>query len=279
MFTISADTNCQADFTWSYTADQTQIHFKNASAAGVVSWYWDFGDGTSSVLQQPSHKYESGGVYTVTLTTINATGLCISSISKRVVAGAPLCYAYFDLQVDTATRSVTFQNGSEGEMLKYYWSFGDGTASILQDPVHQFKLAGNYEVSLSIKNTDGTCSDQYAVRIQLAPPVCDADFSAFVDSITNTAYFLSKIQDPMNQYYWIFGDGTISNISNPVVQFGYPGYFLCFTRLKVRDLSIQFGSAFSGCLFRRLMYQPSFLMTGILCVSTNSIRVPSGSSI
>ena len=224
-YSVLADTICQADFTWNYTSDSTHISFRDASAPGVISWYWDFGDGTTSILQQPNHNFEHEGTFTVTLSTKDATGLCTSSVSKHVIAGSPLCSASFDMLIDSLTRTVTFQDSSKGEMLKYYWSFGDGKISKLQNPVHQYKQAGFYEASLSIRNSAGNCSDKYAVRIQLAPPVCDASFSVFVESTTNTAYFNSKVQDPANKYYWIFGDGTISNISNPVVQFGYPGYY------------------------------------------------------
>ena len=48
---------------------------------------------------------------------------------------------------------------------------------------------------------------------------------------------------------------------------------------QVPELPAVIGRNFPGFLFFRLMYQPIFFITGTLCVSTNSIQVPSGSSM
>ena len=223
-FSGPSETLCQADFIWTVDSVNTnRILFTDLSESKVVSWYWDFGDGTTSKLKNPSHLYKSEGIYTVTLSTIDATGFCTDSKSTKITIGFSPCNAYFDFTVDKKT--ATFLNGSEGDMLKYYWTFGDGTVSVLKDPVHQYMKDAIYEVSLSIRNADGTCSDNYKAKIELAQPVCDPDFTVFVDSISNTAYFKSKIQDLSSQYYWVFGNGVTSSRSNPVISFSKPGYY------------------------------------------------------
>ena len=50
------------------------INFTDLSSNGPTSWLWDFGDGTTSTLQNPTHAYSNGGNYTVTLTTSNIYG-------------------------------------------------------------------------------------------------------------------------------------------------------------------------------------------------------------
>ena len=46
----------------------------NASTGGATSWSWDFGDGNSSALQNPSHTFVSNGEYQVNLTVTNGFG-------------------------------------------------------------------------------------------------------------------------------------------------------------------------------------------------------------
>lgn len=64
-----------AGFTSSYTnrCDGT-IQFKDLSSGSPASWSWDFGDGQTSTLQNPSHKYAASGNYTVKLTATNPGG-------------------------------------------------------------------------------------------------------------------------------------------------------------------------------------------------------------
>jgi PKD repeat protein len=50
------------------------VDFTDVTGGGVSGWLWDFGDGFTSTLQNPSHTYASSGTYTVTLTTTNCAG-------------------------------------------------------------------------------------------------------------------------------------------------------------------------------------------------------------
>ena len=63
-----------------FSADQTlgelplTVHFTDSSTLNPTSWSWDFGDGTSSTLQNPEHTYSAEGSYTVSLTATNDYG-------------------------------------------------------------------------------------------------------------------------------------------------------------------------------------------------------------
>ena len=69
--TISAGVNPVAGF--NYTSNQLDFNFTNLSS-GANSYLWDFGDGTTSTIQNPTHSYSSPGMYTVTLTVTNNCG-------------------------------------------------------------------------------------------------------------------------------------------------------------------------------------------------------------
>lgn len=80
--------------TAAFTESASYIHlgdsitFTNTSA-GAVSYSWTFGDGGTSTVADPSHKYAAIGIYTTTLTVINAND-CSSTISKQDTVTFPL---------------------------------------------------------------------------------------------------------------------------------------------------------------------------------------------
>ena len=58
------------------------IMFFNTSTANATSFEWDFGDGTSSIEENPTHEYSVSKTYTVTLTATSARG-CVDSFSSN----------------------------------------------------------------------------------------------------------------------------------------------------------------------------------------------------
>ena len=66
-----SDTLCQAQFsvvTDSLTSYPFYYHFKDLSTGSINAWYWDFGDGSFSTEQNPTHQFEEPGNYKVCLT-------------------------------------------------------------------------------------------------------------------------------------------------------------------------------------------------------------------
>ena len=60
--------------TWSYTSDDLDFNFTRAAIPNAVSYKWNFGDGSTSTLQNPSHSYANPGDYTITLSASNKCG-------------------------------------------------------------------------------------------------------------------------------------------------------------------------------------------------------------
>jgi PKD repeat protein len=84
-FTVSKSggppVNLQASF--SYSIEGNIVSFTDKSYGGVTEHLWDFGDGTGSTAQSPSHKYTKAGEYVVSLTVYDSTGH--SSTAKTVI--------------------------------------------------------------------------------------------------------------------------------------------------------------------------------------------------
>lgn len=130
--------------------------FTDLSTAGVgdsvVSWHWDFGDGDTSTLQNPSHAYLASGIYTVDLTVENSLG-CASTVSKQVevVSGGEADFTFV-----VSGNTVFFTNTSVFPAdFDVKWKFGDGTTSNQVSPTHTFPSTDNYLVCMIV--LDNTC--------------------------------------------------------------------------------------------------------------------------
>lgn len=129
-----------------YVFEDGSFSFQNQSL-GASSYFWDFGDGYSSILENPQHAFLQQGTYDVCL---KATNDCQSEmICNSIVYCAPLTS---DFAVTAISGSlVTFTNLSVGANT-YYWDFGDGNYSVNQDNTHYFAQDGNYNVCLKAMN-------------------------------------------------------------------------------------------------------------------------------
>jgi PKD repeat protein len=125
------------------------------------SLIWDFGDGTIKTGNSPSHIYSIPGSYLVSVVALNADG-CTDTVQFP-----DTIHVYSNPVVDFSTTvtsgcsplEVGFNDLSSSLMNpQYYWDFGNGDFSTLQNPVTSFLQSGVYTVSLIITN-DGGCSD------------------------------------------------------------------------------------------------------------------------
>ncbi|HEC44931.1 MAG TPA: PKD domain-containing protein [Bacteroides sp.] len=216
---------CNADFSFQpEEGDPQKITFMDESASDASSWYWTFGDGTTSAMQNPMHTYLLPGTYKVSLSTTDATGECSNTLVKQIKVGNTPCTAEFSMTVDTAGQIITLTNLSQGTNLLYSWSFGDGEVSKAMSPRHTYQFAGSYEVTLTVQR-DSTCMDRYSMNTRVGTAICRAEFDVFVDSATNTASFSAQNQNPANVYRWEFGDGSIAKTADVTKIFTHPGFY------------------------------------------------------
>jgi len=135
------------------------VQFTDTSTDQPGSWSWNFGDGSSSSLQNPVHVYTTAGVYTVNLSATNGYNGWINSPSKSItVYTIPTVIFTANPLTGTAGTSVLFADQSTGypAPTSWYWDFGDGFTSTYQNPSHQYAGPGSYTVSHSATNSQGT---------------------------------------------------------------------------------------------------------------------------
>jgi YHS domain-containing protein len=131
------------------------VTFTEASTGTPTSWNWNFGDGNTSIEQNPSHLYYTAGNYTVNLMVTNTNGTN-STFATITVLQPSLPITNFSSNVTRgyAPLSVRFSDLSKNAT-KWKWDFGDGANSTDKDPVHRYSKVGKYNVTLTVKNVNG----------------------------------------------------------------------------------------------------------------------------
>ena len=223
---------CQAGF--SSTPDSTnllQVYFSDQSSGNPTSWYWNFGDGTSSTLQNPVHTYLTSGTYNVYLEISSAT--CADSIVQTIVVGnstQPCNAAFYSTCPNNlpSNNVVSFFDNSQGNPTSWSWSFGDGTSSSSQNPVHTYVNNGTYTVLLMI--TSQNCFDSIYQTITVGTPIAYYSLSGAVYAnsvpvsagvvglfdVISSSYIATALIDSSGGYY--FGNvstGTYNILASP----------------------------------------------------------------
>ena len=125
------------------------VDINNTTQSGSWTYDWDFGDGTTSTMQDPlTHTYGTWGTFTITL--VVTSGGCTDTATQDITIGPPLPTAGFIGQGEgCAPLTVDFVNTSLlGET--YSWNFGDGGTSQAVQPSYRWNAPGTYTVSLTV---------------------------------------------------------------------------------------------------------------------------------
>jgi len=170
-----------AGFSVSGSCALEPVLFSDASTSAtikpVIGWNWDFGDGTTSNLQHPTHKYATSGTFTVKLVVDNGTG-CLSDVNEQTLLVRPLPLASFSAsQVNCTDNSITFTDASvtsDGIITQWFWDFGDGNTSHEQNPTHIFSRVGDYIIKLNVMNSFGCTSNSYNLNVNAFAPSLNA---------------------------------------------------------------------------------------------------------
>jgi gliding motility-associated-like protein len=212
-------TSCTAPLTASF----------NDLSVGATSWSWDFGDGFTSNLKNPTHIYTTLGNYQVTLTTSSAGG-CSSSMAKPgfVNVQAPSItlnnFPAYGCAPYTFTPAATVS--SVDGVASYSWVFGNGNTSTSAIPPPQTYGAGTYTVTLSITTTGG-CTAIASGQVQVGTTKPTAAFSFVPPSacVNQVVSFTDGSSAGTNQWLWSFGDGSTATNKNPTYAYMTPGSY------------------------------------------------------
>ncbi|RAJ05398.1 gliding motility-associated-like protein [Chitinophaga skermanii] len=142
--------------------DEFQFTNTSSSSAGTLTYAWDFGDGATSTLKDPTHLYADSGIYVVRLTVTNQQG-CTATVTSQIrVTKYQNVVAGFDVTPDAQCltgNNFVFNNTTTAaggaSVASYLWEFGDGTSSTLANPTHTYTSSGTYTVILTVTGSNG----------------------------------------------------------------------------------------------------------------------------
>ncbi|PCJ85008.1 MAG: hypothetical protein COA57_08285 [Flavobacteriales bacterium] len=218
---------CGSD--WWFWSDSTTGYFSDVSTGNITSWFWEFGDGDSSMAQNPIHTYDSVGVYWVCLTVTDDSTGCEDTWCYAINVGvAPPCNADFTYYTDSTISY--FVNFSAGNITGVMWDFGDSTASSDENPIHVYASPGTYWVCLTVMDSTSGCSDTWCEQVNIGVTgQCLAAYGVYTDS-SNSAYFWDMSAGNITSWMWDFGDSTTSSLQHPDHTYASAGsYWVCLT--------------------------------------------------
>ena len=217
------------DFTFTNVCDQKTLELTNNSnlPAYTLTYGWNLGDGSTSTLSDPTHKYATHGQYDITLTATSNVG-CIKTLTKTAtIFENPIARFVSDSvchnNVTSFTNNSTIGNGN----LTYTWTFNDANAtSTLEHPTHTFTKDSSYTIKL-VATSPNACKDSITHLAVIHPnPVANYTTAdncfAKVSNFTNT----TTIKAGALTYAWDFKDGSSSIALNPAHTYATAGQYV-----------------------------------------------------
>ncbi len=212
-----------ADFTYSSRSVKINqlVAFADTSTGNPTAWTWEFGDGTFATGPSVQQRWAQPGVFTVTLRVENATGSSTASVAITVISETSRVKPTADFRFSASRvevgQTVTFTDRSTGEPTEWQWSFGDGSGGSGATISHVYRVAGSYEVTLTVTNAEGPDSSSPAVITvfdKVEPPIAAIGGGLASANVgQQVSYFSRSIGNP-TVLQWSFGDGTTANGSS-----------------------------------------------------------------
>lgn len=210
------------------------VTFNNLSGGGANSYFWNFGDGSGWIASaggNVTHTYANSGDYIINIVAniTGGSGGCSDTASVNLhVLNSPVANFTFDNNNGCDSMYVNFTNTSSADAISWNWDFGNTITSTLQNPPIQFYGSpGNYNVQLTVENSNGCTHSRTRVLTVYQSPVpaftptsvCVNAIATFFDNST------SAIGDPIISWNWDFDDGTTSTQQNPNHIYSLPGFY------------------------------------------------------
>jgi len=210
---------------------------------GSISKYvWDFGDGSSSAEENPTHNYTDPGSYTVRLTlTDNKNLVSYVTTSCSVSPQAPVADSggpYSAGIMDPVDFDSSGSYDPDGNITKYEWDFGDGSSSVEANPTHVYTSLGNFTVTLDVTdNHNAVGAETTWCRVIANPPVAVAGGPYSGVRNETITFDGSGSYDPDGEvvmWRWDFGDGT-PRVWQKIVNHTYTELGNFTVQLRVKD--------------------------------------------
>lgn len=204
----------------------------------ITGWYWDFGDGGTSIAQNAQHAYSTPGTYTITHAANSSNG-CTDTVRTPIDV-------YFLPQALFFTNTVCKGNNTQfvdsttslsGSIISWFWNFGDGGVSQAENPQHAYGSTGTFTVNLTVTSSFG-CKDTINKAVTVIPgPHADFTMSQNPVEALVPVIFTDASTGPgsLVSWYWNLGDSSYVNTENPEHAYANSGDYN--VTLVVKDIN------------------------------------------
>ncbi|MEP7143026.1 MAG: PKD domain-containing protein [Ferruginibacter sp.] len=186
------------------------IKFTDQSTGNVSKWLWDFGDGTTSAVQNPQHIYFDTGYFDIRLIVWNSG--CPDTVKYKdyIHINPPIARFIIGLDCSKPLERL-FTNTSIGAD-QWHWDFGDGSTSTLLSPLHVYAVPGSYTVSLLVSNHTSGCDFTSLKLIRVVDVKATFFASDTVICRGSSISFSSSLDlSDVAIFNWDFGDGKTAS--------------------------------------------------------------------
>ncbi len=177
------------------------VQFVNRSYM-AKSYFWDFGDGSTSTASSPKHTFTTPGIYNVKLVGYNIYSCAGTDTVVHPINAYDKADARFKYTIDTCASSVHFDNSSTLAE-KFHWFFGDSTRSEQINPIHRYPKTGTFTPVL-IVDSGTKCADTFSTSISIRT----SSFNFSIDSCTLKVK-ISGLSITDSNLTWIFDSTEI----------------------------------------------------------------------
>jgi gliding motility-associated-like protein len=226
-----------ANFTYINACQGDNTSFSDVStttSGSINSWLWNFGNGQSSIANDPLHPYTASGDYTVSL-IVGASNGCYDTVQQTITVN-PQPIPQFTFGNACVNMPVQFTDNSfiaNGSIDVWEYNFGDGTP-FANAPItsHTFSPAGIYNVTLTVVSNLG-CSNSITQSVTVTNgPTADFTMTPNPAFALENVYFTDQSSSNAGvvAWFWNFGDETGDNAQNPIHNYADGGeYSILFT--------------------------------------------------
>ncbi len=233
------------------TAQAVSFNATQSSAAAghsIVSYSWNFGDGSTGTGVTPTHPYTTAGSFSVVLVVTDDLGKTGTTTQTVTVSLGPPTASFVFSPTGPGINQAVFFNASAStaapgrSIASYAWEFGDGTPpGSGVTPTHAYTRSGTFTVSLVVTDNvgqQGTTSRTVTVTGNSSQIVAEFTFSPSDPSIGQTVNFDATPSIPstgatITSWVWDFGDGGTGSGQKPTHAFLSQNTFV--VRLTVTD--------------------------------------------
>jgi PKD repeat protein len=221
------------------TGQQVAFTDNSTPSQAIASWTWVFGNGQTSISQNPVQTYDSSGNYLVILTVLD-TNLC-SAVYQKTIKINQSPQADFIVSSACQGDTVQFIDNTLGAITSWKWDFdNNGTVdAAIANPYYIYSFAGFSMAELVVKDAFG-CSDTVSKQVEIFnKPVAGFSGRDLCVNTPSQLFDTSKAQGSViTQWNWsFFNEPYASNQQNPFFTIKNTGKY--FVNLQV--------TSYQGC--------------------------------